>query len=937
MKKKKLVRWKRSIAIFLSMTLMIGTVPMLSKALTWEEESKTAQVKYLADNVSIDHLFLPYYMSEADALPMKSGDMDIKWTSDNEAIDAATGKVVAPERNVTEVNLEATMTMADNSTKKKKFCVNVLPKGSCYILSYTREKDDTKTNRTGEKHGMYQSPVTDSMHLGYSADGKSFEALNYNTGVLFAKNQGDKTKVLKQPYLFRMKDGSFGIVAIREDEQPSEETIDEETTTKEKGKLLFFTSKDLISYEEVKLLTVSDTDTVTNPACVYDKVSDKYYLSWTSEETGTNYVNQTTDFGTIEAKTSWELQKEEVTKSGIPYAIESNVIAVTPEEGERLLNKFKPIVNTSVDNAKVETECGKPLDLTKVRVKANYSDGSQADKSVTWNQEEMSKVDFNKIGTYQVTGTVRTLSDKISKEDNYPFIAGAADPNIVKFNGKYYFIATNESGNVNFYIREADTVTGLKKAKKHLIYNEAKGKEGNIISKSNHWAPELHVINNELYMFFATNIGTGWDVQCALMKLKTGGNPTVYEDWEAPKRYQDSTGKMLNRSYGGITLDMTHFSYNNRHYVVWSQRNFGKNAGTADLWIAETTAENPGKLISKAVKIVACEYSWERNHQFVTEGPFAILTDDKLYLTYSGGATDETYCVGMTQIDLKSDVNFLDAASWKKSNYPILTGLTSRGEKKYHGPGHNSYVTDEDGNLINVFHARPGEGKEFQRDTFLRVVHFGIDGAPILDMEEEAEVLSQNRKVSMTITVTERKPEEPKPTPANNNNQNIASSNNNNSSVKLTPEASQGAESEIKVGTVKTVKGMKYKITGKKTVNFVKASKKNRKQITVPATVKISNQTYHVTGIAAKACMNNKKLKHVTIGKYITKIGAKAFCNCKKLKTIKFNTTKMKKIGAGAFKGINKKAVLKVPSKKLKSYRTLLKGKGVPKSASIKK
>ena len=74
----------------------------------------------------------------------------------------------------------------------------------------------------------------------------------------------------------------------------------------------------------------------------------------------------------------------------------------------------------------------------------------------------MANVDFNKLGTYKVTGTVRTLGDKISKSDNYPFIAGNADPNIVFFNGKYYFIATNESGNLNFYIREADTVTGLK-------------------------------------------------------------------------------------------------------------------------------------------------------------------------------------------------------------------------------------------------------------------------------------------------------------------------------------------------------------------------------------------------------------------------------------------------------------------------------------------
>lgn len=46
---------------------------------------------------------------------------------------------------------------------------------------------------------MYQSATTDSMHLAFSADGTHFKALNDNSGVLFAKNEGSKTKVLKLP------------------------------------------------------------------------------------------------------------------------------------------------------------------------------------------------------------------------------------------------------------------------------------------------------------------------------------------------------------------------------------------------------------------------------------------------------------------------------------------------------------------------------------------------------------------------------------------------------------------------------------------------------------------------------------------------------------------------------------------------------------------
>ncbi|MCI8308337.1 MAG: family 43 glycosylhydrolase [Lachnospiraceae bacterium] len=797
---------------------------------------------------------------------------------------------------------------------------DVIPGGAGYILAYTRKNDDS-IKRNGKEHGMYQSAVTDSMHLAYSGDGKVFEPLNYNTGVLFAKNDGDQTKVLKQPYIFRMKDGGFGVLAVRANE--NEETADSE------GKVMFFTSADLLSYNENKMLTLSDSGHVTNPTCAYDKTSDCYYITWIDADTGKGYSCSTKDFESVSGIEEKSIVREDSIDSGIQYAVEGNMVAVTSDEAGKILRKLKPVVNTTVDNAVVGTEPGKPVDLSNVRVTANYSDGSKAVKKVIWNEDERKQVDFGKEGVYEVTGSVCQLADKISDAGNYPFIAARADPNVVKFNGKYYFIATNESGNVNLYIRESDSVAGLNEAKEYLVYDEAKGAEGNIISKSNHWAPELHVIDGELYMFFSTNVGDGWDVQSAIMKLKSGGNPTEYGDWEAPRRYLDKNGKNLNTFYGGITLDMTHFSYNDRHYVVWSQRNFGKNAGTADLWIGETTAENPGQLISEPVMIVACEYSWERNHQNVTEGPNVIITGNKLYLTYSGGATDETYCVGMTQIDLSQDVDFLNADSWRKTNYPLLTGLSSQGDAKYHGPGHNSYVTDEDGDLVNVFHARPGDGNAFARDAFLRRVHFGADGEPVLDMEEQSEILPENKTVKMIVTVQAKKTDVPVVTPP-------VTDNKDNNTPKDGVENSGNNSKKDHKGEFESA-GMKYRISGNNTVELLKPVKNNKTKATIPATVKYAGVTYKVTSIASKAFYNNKKLKQATIGKNVTVIGGKAFSGCTKLSKIIIKSTKLKKAGAGAFKKTGGKAVVKVPSKQVKSYRKLLKGKGLSKKAKIKK
>ena len=859
------------------------------------------------------NILLPYYMTENDTLPLTTEDGAVAWTTDSIYIDVSSGHITAPAE-MTSAKLEATF--ADGG--KQNFEIMLLPKESGYILSYTREIDNSLKGRSGSDiHGMYDSLTTDSMHLGYSDDAYDFEALNYNTGVLFAKNQGDITKVIRQPYIFRMKDGSFGVIAVRMNETDADAASANDcynVKNDSTGEVILFTSKDLISYEEVGAISLSSSDDICNPACEYDKVTDSYYIIWSSLTDGNNYMNVTSDFSQISEKEETDIVKRQIGESSIEYAIESNAIAVTPNEKQYILKKLTPVINTTIDEKIIETAPGVAVDLSDVKVMANYSDGSKAEKCVDWNENELAAVDFNKEGTYTVSGTISQLSDRISETGNYPFLAGRADPNVIKYNGKYYFIATNEDGNVNLYIRESDTVEGLNDAKEHLVYDEAKGAEGGIVSISNHWAPELHVIGDNLYMLFGSNVGTGWDVQSLIMKLAPGGDPTNYDDWEAPARYLDKDGKVLNSYYGGITLDMTHFSYNDREYVVWSQRNFNKNAGTADLWIGETTADNPGQLISEPVKIVECEYGWERIHQTVTEGPFVIIRDDKLFMTYSGGATDETYCVGVTQIDLNENTNFLDAASWKKSNYPILTGLSVCSDTGYHGPGHNSYVTDERGNLINVFHARPGNGSQFARDTFLRVVHFGFDGMPVLDLEEEKEILPENKAVTMKVVV--------KNPIADNVSGNFGQGANdgNVSGVNYAGNPNSTGQVADKKGLLKRgyvfkKDKLKYKITG--------VTKKAGK---------VTGGTVVITGVADKKIQ--KKVTKITIPKNvkvfgvklkITAIGKKAFKDCKKLKAVTVKSTIIKKVDKTAFKGTSKKLTIKVPAKRKKAYKKLFK------------
>ena len=71
----------------------------------------------------------------------------------------------------------------------------------------------------------------------------------------------------------------------------------------------------------------------------------------------------------------------------------------------------------------------------------------------------------------------------------------------------------------------------------------------------------------------------------------------------------------------------------------------------------------------------------------------------------------------------------------------------------------------------------------------------------------------------------------------------------------------------------------------------------------------------------------------------VKSIGKSAFLNCSKLSSVVIKTKLLTKssVGASAFKGIYKKAVVTVPSSKLKDYTGFLFKKGVPKTAKFTK
>ncbi|WP_418445979.1 glycoside hydrolase family 2 TIM barrel-domain containing protein [Anaerobutyricum hallii] len=118
------------------------------------------------------------------------------------------------------------------------------------------------------------------------------------------------------------------------------------------------------------------------------------------------------------------------------------------------------------------------------------------------------------------------------------------------------------------------------------------------------------------------------------------------------------------------------------------------------------------------------------------------------------------------------------------------------------------------------------------------------------------------------------------------------------------------------------------------TVMLVKRNSKKAKFV-IPAAIKSRNYTFKVTSIANKAFKGDKKLKKVVIGKNVQVIGKRAFEKAKNLRSITIKSVSLKKVGRSAFKGIHAKAKIKVPAKKLKAYKRLLKKKGQKSSVKI--
>lgn len=277
-----------------------------------------------------------------------------------------------------------------------------------------------------------------------------------------------------------------------------------------------------------------------------------------------------------------------------------------------------------------------------------------------------------------------------------PFITERADPYIVKGDSCYYFTASYpavndaEHGYDRIILRKGETVASLADAQEKTLWKAHD--EGTMARHI--WAPEIHKILDKWYIFFAAGDKDNiWNIRPYVLRCE--GTDPYNDKWEEIGKMQACDGD--DTSFTSFSLDMTYFEHKGKHYLIWAEK-----LPDSSLFLSEINPQEPWKLIKKPILLTKPEYDWETIRHRVNEGPAVLKHEDKLIVFFSASGTGAEYCMGMVYTDIDSDP--MQKESWTKQCSPVLSTEDLTGEV---GPGHNSFVKDEKGRLLLVYHARP--------------------------------------------------------------------------------------------------------------------------------------------------------------------------------------------------------------------------------------
>ncbi|WP_303835364.1 family 43 glycosylhydrolase [Ruminococcus flavefaciens] len=516
----------------------------------------------------------------------------------------------------------------------------------------------------------------------------------------------------------------------------------------ETNKRIYLATADHASGPYTEIKQVSEGDIGVEGPNIYNLIgTDKWLMMSDAYGNGYYVMQETTDLTNFKTVSRNSYSFNFTPRHGY-------VIPINGDQYNALISAYPSAgltpINTRVKAPVVNVALGGTADMPRT-VTAEYTGGGVCEMSVDWSSSDLAKIDTSKAGTYTVSGTVKSSAELYAD----PFIKERADPYVVDGgDGYYYFTASYpaygsvDKGYDRIILRRSNTVGGLASAEEKTIW---KAHTSGILAK-HIWAPEMHYIGGSWYIFFAAGASSDiWAIRPYV--LKCDGDPYT-GNWTECGQMQASAGD--SSSFANFSLDMTYFENNGKHYVIWAEIK-----GDSSLFMAEIDPSQPWKLTSKPILLTKPEYKWELVNNRVNEGAAVLKTGKKVYVFFSASGTGSEYCVGRLEADINSDL--MDTKSWKKLTEPVLSTADVKGKS---GPGHNSFVRDEMGNLLIVYHARPDSHASQECGTYnkdplydpcrharIKRVVFDGNGDPVLNLSDEAELSSANKKVTATVVV----------------------------------------------------------------------------------------------------------------------------------------------------------------------------------------
>jgi hypothetical protein len=499
-------------------------VTVVPSSATPEERAQAAAAQYVLPSVLADGAALPDAPEGVTATPVEAT---------GASLDGDRIRLEGDGRAEAAVTVEIARESAPEATVTKTFDVTLLPQDEAAALAaYHRTP-------TSEREAN-NADIAYSMHLALEGQ-DGWEPLNENYGIFFPQTSGphpdlgpssDLIRSLKDPAVFAMPEGGYGIVATRLARGGGPDGTQSDS-------VLVATSADLRTYEEIGLLELDEAGGVNQPAAVYDSAAKTYRLSWTTDAGAVRHQSFTDLVAAVEQDEQGSAASGAVTGTvtgtgeGIDDFGAGVELTVPQEDADALLQRFGRIAHTGfADLEDVSVPAGGEIDAEELPDSAvlEYSDGSTRELPLA--EWDLDDVDLTAPGRYTAEATVL--------RDDYPtpFADERADPSAYRYehDGEttYLMIATNDpdldnvdqQGQAFMPLRAADTLVGLADAadpeEVHLLERGEVDAHGETMTGC-FWAPELHEIDGRLSILFMPCYGDSPDYmsgRASIMQLE---------------------------------------------------------------------------------------------------------------------------------------------------------------------------------------------------------------------------------------------------------------------------------------------------------------------------------------------------------------------------------------------------------------------------------